>query len=223
MEVEVAHSVEGRTTLQKWLAALVGLAAVVAASLATLDLHSSKRYEDLVNSSSRLSVALFGKIAGSSFPATGEGISSQIALFRQIQANAREVLSTVAPEARGFEAGIARADRAAGERLAALADSIGDVPPPEAGVDPLLTEVIGTGEDGLRALADRQNRLLDDATRYGNRSSRAVFALSLVALATVVLGLAAVMGARSGAAPLVGGAGLLLLVAVGWGATAFLE
>ena len=50
-----------------------------------------------------------------------------------------------------------------------------------------------------------------------------MFALSLVALATVLLGLAAVMGARSGAEPLVGGAGLLLLVALGWGVTAFLE
>ena len=110
MDVEVAHSVEKTGRLQKWLAALLGISAVVAASLATLDL-----------------------------------------------------------------------------------------------------------------LAERQNRMLDQATRYGNRSSRAVFALSLVALSTVLLGLAAVMKARSGAAPLVGGAGVLLLVAVGWGATAFLE
>lgn len=223
MDIEVAHSVDGKSRLQKWLAVLVGLSAVVAASLATLDLHSTKRYEDLLTRSSRTSVSLFGRIAGSSFPVTSESISEQVALFRGIQASSREVLSNVDPRVRGFESGLARADRAAAERLTRLADSIGEVPPPETGVDQLARDVIGTSEDDLRALVERQNRLTDEATRYGNRSSRAVFGLSLVALATVLLGLAAVMGARSGAAPLVGGAGMLLLVAIGWGITAFLE
>jgi hypothetical protein len=86
-----------------------------------------------------------------------------------------------------------------------------------------LIRWLGTSEDDLRALVEQQNRLTDEATRYGNRSSRAVFGLSLVALATVLLGLAAVMGARSGAAPLVDGAGVLLLVATGRGVTAFFE
>lgn len=223
MDIEVAHSVEGKRPLHKWLALLVGLSAVVAASLATLDLHSSKRYEDFSSRSSRLSVELFGRIAGSSFPFTDEGIGTQMALFRQIQGTAREVVSTLEPSAQGFEAGIATADKATAERLTALAQAVGQVPPPESGVDPLTRSVIGTTEDDLRALGTRQNQLLDEATRYGNRSSRAVFALSLVALATVLLGLAAVMGERSGAAPLVGGAGVLLLVAIGWGLTAFLE
>jgi hypothetical protein len=223
MEVEVAHGVEGIGPLKKWMAALLGISAVVAASLATLDLHASKNYEDLVNRSSRLSVELFGRIAGSSFPVTAEAISSQAATLRGIQSSAREVLSTVDPQVRGFEAAIAQADRAASERLTRLAELIGEVPSPESGVDPTIRDVIGTQEDRLNAIADRQNRLLDESTRHSNRSSRAVFALSLVALTTVLLGLAAVMGARSGAAFLVGGAGVLLLVAVGWGATAFLE
>jgi len=223
MEVEVAHGVEGRGKLQKWLAVLVGISAVVAASLATLDLHSSKRYEDFSGRSTRLSVNLFGRIAGSSFPFTGEGISSQIALFRAIQASSREVVSTVEPEAEALEAALARADKAAADRLTELAATIGDVPAPDSGVDPLVRSVIGTSEDDLRGLAEQQNRMLDEATRYSNRSSRAIFALSLVALATVLLGLAAVMGARSGAAPLVGGAGAFLVIAIGWGLTAFLE
>ena len=223
MEVEVANAVEGMGPLQRWLAVLVGIAAVLAASLATLDLHSSKRYEDLVTQSSRQSAALFGRIAGSGFPRTRESVSERTALFRGIQATSREVLSTVDPQVRALEAGIAAADRAAAERLTRLAETIGRVPAPEAGVDPLVRSVIGTSEDDLNALADRQNRTLNEATRYGNRSGRALFALSLVALATVLLGLAAVMGARSGAEPLVGGAGLLLLVALGWGVTAFGE
>lgn len=223
MEVEVAHSVEEAGPLRKWLAVLVGLSAVVAASLATLDLQASKRYEDLSNRSSALSVDLFGRIAGSSFPVTAAGISTQLALIRQIEGNGRAVLSNVNPGPRGFESAIARADTAAGERLGKLAETIGAVPDPASGVDPLVRDVVGTKEDDLKALVERQNRLLDQATRYGNRSSRAVFALSLVALATVLLGLAAVMGARSGALPLVVGAALLLLIAIGWGATAFLE
>ena len=223
MEVDVAHGVEDAGPLKKWLAVLLGISAVVAAALATLDLHSSKRYEDLVTRSSRASVDLFGRIAGSSFPVTGGAISAQAAGLRGIEGSSRQLLSTADPGIRGFEAAIAQADRAAADRLQQLAASISEVPSPESGVDPYVRDVIGTDEDRLRGLADRQNRLLDEATRYGNRSSRAVFALSLVALTTVLLGLAAVMGARSGAAPLVGGAGILLLVAIGWGATAFLE
>lgn len=223
MEVEVAHGVDSTGPLRKWMAVLLGISAVAAASLATLDLHASKNYEDLVNRSSRLSVELFGRIAGSSFPVTAEAISTQAALFRGIQSSSREVLSNVDPQIRGFEAAVAQADRAASERMTRLAESIGQVPAPESGVDPMIRDVIATEADQLKAIADRQNRLLDESTRHSNRSSRAVFALSLVALTTVLLGLAAVMGARSGAGFLVGGAGVLLLVAIGWGATAFLE
>ena len=222
MEVDVAHGVEEAGQRKKWLAVLLGISAVVAAALATLDLHSSKRYEDLVTRSSRGSVDLFGRIAGSSFPVTSGSTSSQAGGLRSIEASSRQLLSTVDPAIRGFEAAIAEADRVAAERLQRLAASIGEVPP-ESGVDPFVRDVVATDQDRFAALADRQNKLLDEATRYSNRSSRAVFALSLTALATVLLGLAAVMAARSGAAPLIGGAGVLLLVAIGWGATAFLE
>ncbi len=112
----------------RWLAVLVGLSAVVAASLATLDLSSTKRYEDLTNRSSALSVDLFGRIAGSSFPATAEGISSQIALFRQIEGNAREVLSTIDPGPRGFESAIARACDVAGHRSRLSRDIVHIIP-----------------------------------------------------------------------------------------------
>jgi hypothetical protein len=110
MDVEVAHSVEGKPPIQKGLAVLVGLSAVVAAPLATLDLDSTKRYEDLLTRSSRLSVSLFGRIAAGGFPFTGEGIAQQAACFEAVRA------------ARGrFESGLARADR----------------PSAESGVDPL--------------------------------------------------------------------------------------
>ena len=222
MEVETAHGVEEAGPRKKWLALLLGISAVAAAALATLDLHSSKRYEDLLNRSSRASVDLFGRIAGSSFPVTSSARSSQAGGLVSIEATSRELLSTVDPAIRGFEAAMAEADKVVADRLQRLAASLGEVPP-ESGVDPFVRDVVGTDIDRLAGLADRQNRLLDESTRYGNRSSRAVFALSLVALATVLLGLAAVMAARSGAAPLIGGAGVLLLVAIGWGATAFLE
>lgn len=223
MEVEIAHGVEEAGPRKKWMAVLIGIAAVATAALATLDLQASKRYEDDVNRSAGLTVEIFGRIAGSSFPATAQGISAQAGLLRGIEATGRQLLSTTDPSVGGFEAAIAQADRAAADRLQRLADSIGEVPDPSSGVDPLTRDVIGTSVDQLRDMTSRQNRLIDDATRYGNRSSRAVFALSLVALSTVLLGLAAVMGARSGAGALVGGAGVLLLIAVGWGATAFLE
>lgn len=223
MEVDVAHGVEEAGPRKKWLAVLLGLSAVLAAALATLDLHSSKQYEDRVNQAARASADVFGRIAGSSFPVTAEAISLQAAGLRSIEATSRQLLSTVEPAISRWEAAMAQADKAAADRLQQLADSIGDVPGPDSGVDPFVRDVVGTETDRLLALSERQNRLLDEATRYSNRSSRAVFALSLVALATVLLGLAAVMAARSGAAPLIAGAGVLLLVGAGWGATAFLE
>jgi hypothetical protein len=143
MDVEVAHSIEGKTPIQKWLAVLVGLSAVVAASLATLDLHSTKRYEDLLTSSSRQSVSLFGTIAASTFPFTAEGIAEQAALFQGVQASSREILSNGDPRVPGFESGLARADRAAADRLSRLAASIGEVPSAESGVDPLARDLRG--------------------------------------------------------------------------------
>ena len=162
MEVDVAHGVEEAGPRKKWLAVLLGISAVVAAALATLDLHSSKRYEDLVNRSSRASVDLFGRIAGSSFPVTGENISSQAGGIRGIEASSRQLLSPVEPAITGFEAAIAQADRLAAERLQRLADTIGEVPTPESGVHPVVRDVIATDEAQLAAVAERQNRLLDE-------------------------------------------------------------
>jgi predicted ABC-type sugar transport system permease subunit len=67
-----------------------------------------------------------------------------------------------------------------------------------------------------------QNAQVDRADRYGTRQERAMFAIALVAIAAVLLGLADLFGGgRSGTIALVVAAGALV-VAVGWGGSALL-
>lgn len=223
MDVELAHRIEGTTPIQKWLSVLVGLTGVVVALLLALDLAAMKRYEERLGRSARLSVDIFGRLAGSSFPVTAESRSTQAAIFRELQSLARQTASSVDPLTGPWQAAIAEADHAAAERLKRLADKLGEVPPADSGVDPLARSVLGTTLEDAGRLVGEQNRLLDEATRSGNQSSRFVFALTVAGLAAALLALAAVIGTRRGASFLVVSAGVFLLVSIGWGITAFFE
>ncbi len=72
----------------------------------------------------------------------------------------------------------------------------------------------------LRTLEGRTIHQLADARRSGAKRSRAVFALSLVALAGVLAGLAAVFGAGRSGSTCLGVAAVSLVAAAAWGISA---
>ena len=227
MDIETAHQA-GKDAFERSLAVLVGLAALIGAALATLEVDSGKHEERALNMASRLSVEIFGKIAGSGPPRSAESQSSQAASIRALEGTLREsgaeALRAVggSVEVQQVQERIAAADERVGARLEKLTESIGSVPSESSGVDPVTRAVIGQSEDDLRGLLARQQRQVDVAEKYAERGTRAVFALSLLALTAVLLGLAAVIGRRSGGTPILLLANATLALATGWGASALL-
>lgn len=222
MDVEVVHKATGRTRFHKWLALLAGVAAVMATLLATLDMHSNKREEQALSRSARLSVEIFGRIAGSGPVQTAGYQATAIGTGRAIESLARRIVGREFPETNDFEQALGAADERAGERLQSLADSVGGVPPESSGVDSHTRGVIGTGLEQLTLMVEEQNRQRDVADKYFERGTRSVYALSILALAAVLLGLAAVLGQRGGGTITLVVAGLALIFAMGWGGSALL-
>lgn len=227
MDIETAHQA-GRDAFEKSLAVLVGLAALIGAALGTLEVDSGKSEERALNMASRLSVEIFGKIAGSGPPRSAESQSGQAATVRTMEATLRkggaESLRTVGGnvDVQRFQERIASADERVGARLQKLSESIGSVPSESSGVDPVTRAVISQSEDDFRQLLVRQQHQVDVAERFGQRGTRAVFGLSLLALTAVLLGLAAVVGRESGGTPILVLASATLALATGWGASALL-
>ena len=220
MDIEVVHKATGRTRFHKWVALLAGLAAVLATLLATLDMHSNKREEQALSRSARLSVEIFGRIAGSSPVQTAGYQATATGTSRAIESLARRIVGRDFPGTEDFELALGQADERAAERLQSLAESVGGVPAEASGVDAHTREVIGTDVQELTPLVEEQNRQRDVADRFFERGTRSVYALSILALAAVLIGLAAVLGQRGGGSITLVVAGLAILFAIGWGGSA---
>jgi hypothetical protein len=218
LDVEIAHKPSGKTRFEHWLAILIGAAAIVAASLATLEMHSNKRWEQASTEAADLSVELFGKIAATG-PVRAAGVSTQqTALTLDLRATAR----SQHPDAKGFQIVMAYVDSEVARRLLKLGEEITASADRATALDPVAREVIATNIERLGEIGDEQDHQVGLAEKYGGRLSRALFALSLLALAAILLGLAAVLGIQHGGPIILGVAALALLLAGGWGGSALL-
>jgi hypothetical protein len=220
MDVELAHKT-AQARFNKALSVLVGLSALAASLLAVLDVHSGRRQEQALNRSSRLSVDIFGRLAGSTQPQALAFQVLQLSNLNTLKGTQRSLSAFMRPETFDFEFTLAGADRRVGSRLLALARSLRETPDPSSGLDATTRDVIATRIADVEVLVAEQNRQIDLADKYGERGTRAVYALSLLALAAVLLGLSAVAGVRGGGITAVLGA-VALLAAAGWGGSALL-
>lgn len=197
IDIEVVHKAVGATRFEQALAVLVGLAAVVAAVLGLLEIDANKRQEQAQARSVRVTVQVFGTLAGSAPPADAALQASQVALLRGLQANARRIAAASLPATAGFESALADADERASNDLGPTVDAVGAHPDASSGVDPVTRTVVASTTDDLTGLLRQQSRELDTANRFGTRGSRAVFGISILALAAVLFGLSAVLGAAN--------------------------
>ena len=218
MDVEVVHRTSGKSRFDAALGVLVGVAAVTAALLATLEMHSSKNWEQASTKGADLSVELFGKIAASGSVNAAGARAQQASLLTRIESTARDGRA----RNREFQVILGDVDARVSTKLQKLAETVRAVPGPESGVDPVTREVIATQASDLVHVASEQREQVDLSERYGTRISRSVFALSLLALAAILLGLAAVLGVEHGGAITLGAAAVALLAAGAWGGSAML-
>jgi hypothetical protein len=87
-------------------------------------------------------------------------------------------------------------------------------------VDAHTRAVLALTLDDMAGSVEELNDQLAMAERYGIRGTRAIFALSLLAIGAVLLGLAGVMGATRTGRIALGASAVALLLSVGWAAAA---
>ena len=197
MDIELVDKAGDANRFEKALAVLVGLAAVAAALLGTLEVDANKRQEQAQAESVRETVQIFGTLAGSASPADAATQAGQAATLDELLASTRRLAAAPLPATAAFETALADADQRTAADLAPVADAIGKTPDAASGVDPVTRAVIATTTDDFPKLLARQSRTLATADRFGRRGSRAVFGLSILALAVVLFGLSAVLGRAS--------------------------
>jgi hypothetical protein len=213
MEIDLPERLSAER-FDRVLTLLVGVAAVVAALLVAFELSSSRRSARADAEASRIAVSSLQVL-------TSTSVVSQFKLASLIQVEDHlteaQVASVVSAEgdARAF---LAAEERAAGLQADATERTIGV--PVGGDVVKIHAALLAQAQRDAAAFATQVNRssaLVDASDRYGRRDSRATFALTLLASAGALFGLAGVLRAgRAGWVSLgTGTAGLAAAAAVG--------
>lgn len=222
LELEAVSEASRRTRYERWLALLIGLAAVLAVLLATIQVDAGKQAERALLMSARLGVRVFEGTAGSSPRFSFQIHSLQQATSLALNATAVQIAVLGLPETADALQAAAEADVRAGDRLLAIAQTMGDPPSPASGVDPAALKLAGSSPDDLLAVVAEQNHQADIADHYGERGNRTLYGLSLLALGAVLIGLAAVIGTGAAGRVIITAATLSVLAAAAWGVAAVL-
>jgi hypothetical protein len=194
-------------------AILIGSIALMAAILAVIQIDAGQTSSRAQMRAARLAADLATRLSVSAEATDSALGNQQLALLLGMQSASLGLAAATS----GDPAGLAVADA---EQQAyqvfqqALADTAasGGAAPLDAYTAGLLTATTA----GLRAEVAEQNRQVDIANQSGDREQRAVFGLSLLALAGVLTGLAAVL--REGRA----GWAMLSMAGLGLGGTVVL-
>ncbi len=217
LDVQAITEVSGKTWFDRWLALLVGTAAILAALLATAQADAGGQAERALHMASRLSVRIFEETAGSSPRFSFEINSLQQATMLAISGTAAQIAVLGRPETTDAIQGRAEADVTAAERLMTVAQGMGAVPPASSGLDPTALRVLASNPLNWAGLLSEQLHQMDLADHQGERGNRTLSAISLLALGAVLIGLAAVLGAGQPGRVVLTAATLALLAAAAMG------
>jgi hypothetical protein len=219
VDIETAHRGSGRSRFERMLAILAGLAAVLAALLATLQVDASRWEEQAMVTATRLAVRVFEASAATGLLSMYQFQAEREATLLAIDASARDLLAAQAPAVAAGQRAMATAEARAAERLTVAGEAMSRAPGEASPVDAHTRTILALTVDDMAGSVEELNDQLALAERYGTRGTRAVFALSLLAIGAVLLGLAGVMGeTRTGRISLGASAVALLLSAVWAGA-----
>ena len=219
MDIETAHRGSSRSRFERALAILAGLAAVLAALLATLQVDASRWEEQAMVTATRLAVRVFEASAATGLLSMYQFQTEREATLLAIDASARDLLAAQASAVVVGQQAVATAEARAAERLTVAGEAMSRAPGEASPVDAHTGAILALTVDDMAGSVEELNDQLALAERYGTRSNRAVFALTLLAIGAVLLGLAGVMGgSRTGRISLGASAVALLLSAVCAGA-----
>jgi hypothetical protein len=220
-EIEAAReAAELPPNRRRWLAVMVGIAAILAAVFTWVESDAGRQEEKALQDGTRGALGIFVDIAGSGPRSQFQADATRRALIVGSEGLARVI------KAKGdaFKLAVARqpADSKAQRELAQVAQAMGALPSTGSKLDPVATDVLKSDAPRLKEQLKAQNHAIDRANELSTRGSRATFALGLTAIGAALLALAGIMGtARSGRYSLIA-AGAVLILATLWGASGFL-
>ena len=221
VDIELAHDVEA-TPHHRRLAALVGVAAILAAALGALQMHDGAQEGRASARASRLSAEIARGLAIDGLVGAFHLPTAQTVIAVGLEATSRALAAFEAEEGVPVAIAAADADTASAERLSAILDAMVATPGPESGVDATTLETLARELEELAAMTTEQNAAVDRAERYSKRGDRAVLALSIAAVAAVLLGLAGIVGAGRAGTGVLWAAGVALVVAAVMGGSSLL-
>ncbi|HEX2025398.1 MAG TPA: hypothetical protein VHH92_03280 [Actinomycetota bacterium] len=221
MDLDVLADVRS-AAYRRWLAVLVGVAAVAAALFATVESDTGRREEQAFVRSSRSSLRIFASFAASNprrqFMINGirQGLKTEIGATARLLASGER-----SPEAFRAATAVSQAESRAARRYTEAVRASSRISA-EAPLDPTTKALVTSSIPHIREILRYQNQQVDVADRYGSRQERAMFAIALVAISAVLLGLAGLMGGgRAGRTSLVAAAMALVVGLLVGGSTFF--
>ena len=143
----------------------------------------------------RLAVRVFEASAATGLLSMYQFQTEREATLLSIAASARDLLAAQVPAVAAAQRAMGTAEARAAERLTVAGEAMSRAPGEASPVDAHTRAVLALTVDDMAGSVEELSDQLVVAERYGTRGNRAVFALSLVAIGAVLLGLAGVMGA----------------------------
>jgi hypothetical protein len=208
IEVENAGRWRSGATYDKVAALLIGVVAVLAATFAIQQAHFGLAAQRAQIMGARVSVDLATTMSTSSTAESAILGAQQQALLVGMAGVSRQIAGSTAADESAVAIG--GAEQLAAEDLKAVIAASGQASG-KAPLDPYTAGLVTSSTGGLTLELQEQNRQVDVANDLGSREQMAVLGLSLITLAGVLAGVAAVLGhSRAGWGTL----------AVGWGVAA---
>jgi hypothetical protein len=207
------------------IAALVGIAAVIAAVLAFVSSEVSRRADNASATVTLNSIDTFVDLAGGG-PREQFGRDAERRYLLLVKEGIVRLLSAqdlIGTPAEASVADVAQVDTDTAQRLSDVRSALGRLDLPAPGVDPPMAAALEAADPAaVDPIIAESNAAADEATTWGNRGSRITLALALLAFGGALLGLAGLMGPDAGGRIARATAAGALAVSVIWAAAGFL-
>jgi hypothetical protein len=214
VDIDQVASARHETRFERLIAGLLGSVALVAAILAVIQVDAGQQESRASALATRMSVEVSTGIAANTTRAAFGAETQLQALSLGMSAIGRQLTALQTTPADEQEQLRALPDQTASDRLLEIGAAMAAEPAEDSPLDPFTRRVLVVTLDELNALSLEQAAMVDLADRHSDRGGRAVLGLSLVALAGVLGGLAAVLGDNRAGKLALGAGGLALLAAI---------
>jgi hypothetical protein len=192
IDLDVVVDARTSSSFDKALAWLIGIAALTAAFLVLVQVDRSAQSMRAQVRSTIAASELTTAMSATAEVARFRLATSQTATLDGMAGLSRQMAGLEADDPAEVAKGVAEEDAAS--RLEAIAEAMAAFPPEDGPLDAYAQRMVTVTGEELQALQDERNALVDlEAPRAGGQGRLVTAALSLVALAAVLAGLAAVL------------------------------